>query len=45
MNANATDTIRAYLSDPSVLVTPKVMNIFREAGVTTFEWRPVAIEP
>lgn len=30
---------------PLVLVTPKVMNIFREAGVTTFEWRPVAIEP
>ncbi len=30
---------------PLVLVTPKVMNIFREAGVTTFDWRPVAIEP
>ncbi len=30
---------------PDVLVTPKVMNIFRDAGVTTFQWTPVAIEP
>lgn len=30
---------------PLVLVTPKVMNIFREAGVTTFKWTPVAIAP
>ncbi len=30
---------------PSVLVTPKVMNIFRDAGVTTFKWTPVAIAP
>jgi hypothetical protein len=29
---------------PSVLVTPKVMNIFREAGVKTFNWRPVSID-
>lgn len=29
---------------PRVLVTPKVMNIFREAGVKTFDWWPVAIE-
>ena len=29
---------------PSVLVTPKVMNIFREAGVKTFQWTPVGIE-
>ncbi|MBK9263211.1 MAG: hypothetical protein IPM54_25835 [Polyangiaceae bacterium] len=29
---------------PYVLVTPKVMNIFREAGVKTFEWTPVGIE-
>ncbi|MBK9260598.1 MAG: hypothetical protein IPM54_12340 [Polyangiaceae bacterium] len=29
---------------PYVLVTPKVMNIFREAGVKTFEWTPVTIE-
>jgi len=29
---------------PDVLVTPKVMNIFREAGVKTFDWRPVFID-
>jgi len=29
---------------PSVLVTPRVMNIFREAGVKTFDWIPVGIE-
>jgi len=29
---------------PYVLVTPKVMNIFRDAGVKTFEWTPVGIE-
>jgi len=31
-------------SNPDVLVTPRVMNIFREAGVKTFDWRPVGIE-
>ncbi len=29
---------------PSILVTPKVMNIFLEAGVKTFAWTPVDIE-
>lgn len=29
---------------PFVLVTPKVMNIFRDAGVKTFDWIPVDIE-
>jgi hypothetical protein len=29
---------------PYVLVTPKVMNIFREAKVKTFQWWPVGIE-
>ncbi len=29
---------------PSTLVTPKVMNIFRDAGVTTFEWAPMFLE-
>ena len=29
---------------PYALVTPKVMNIFRDAGVKTFEWTPVGIE-
>jgi hypothetical protein len=28
---------------PEVLVTPKVMDIFRRAGVDTFEWTPVGI--
>jgi hypothetical protein len=23
---------------------PKVMNIFREAGVTTFDWKPIFID-
>ena len=29
---------------PFILVTPKVMNIFRDAGVKTFEWTPVDVE-
>lgn len=29
---------------PDVLVTPKVMNIFRDAGVKPFIWTPVSIE-
>ncbi len=29
---------------PSTLVTPKVMNIFREAGVTTFKWTPLFLD-
>ncbi len=32
-------------SSPGILVTPKVMNIFRDAGVKTFRWTPVAIDP
>jgi hypothetical protein len=31
-------------SSPRVFVTPKVMNVFRDAGVTTFDWTPAAIE-
>lgn len=31
----------AEFSSPRILVTPKVMNIFREAGVETFQWYPV----
>jgi len=34
----------AKRSSPFVLVTPKVMNIFRDAGVKTFQWTPVGIE-
>lgn len=32
------------LSRPRILVTPKAMNIFREAGVKSLEWTPVGIE-
>jgi len=34
----------ALFAAPQVLVTPKVMNIFREAGVKTFEWTPVFVD-
>ena len=27
-----------------ILVTPKVMNIFRDAGVDTFLWHPVLVD-
>lgn len=30
---------------PGLLVTPKVMNIFREAGVKAFDWIPVNVAP
>jgi len=40
----ADQTHRLRRSHPRVLVTPKVMNIFREAGVKTFDWIPVGIE-
>lgn len=40
----AEDRFGAHRSNPSVLVTPKVMNIFRDAGVKTLGWRPVDIE-
>jgi hypothetical protein len=32
-------------SYPHLYVTPKVMNIFREAGVKSFDWRPVNVAP
>jgi hypothetical protein len=35
---------RARFSTPELLVTPKVMNIFREAGVKTFDWIPIFVE-
>ncbi|MBK9260605.1 MAG: hypothetical protein IPM54_12375 [Polyangiaceae bacterium] len=35
---------RSKFSSPHILVTPKVMNLFREARVKTFEWTPVSIE-
>jgi hypothetical protein len=33
----------ADFSHPRVLVTPKVMNLFREARVKTFKWTPVVL--
>jgi hypothetical protein len=40
----SSDPSMIKLPMPHTLVTPKVMNIFREAGVTTFEWTPIFIE-
>lgn len=38
------DPRKIRLPRPITLVTPKVMNIFRDAGVTTFEWTPIFVE-
>jgi len=38
------DLKKSRFSTPAILVTPKVMNIFREAGVTTFDWIPIFVE-
>jgi hypothetical protein len=35
---------QARFPSPYVLVTPKVMNIFREAGVKTFQWWPIWVD-
>jgi hypothetical protein len=35
----------AEFSVPQVIVTPKVLHIFREAGVKSFKWEPVDLEP
>lgn len=40
-NGNVRDS---QIPSPLVLVTPKVMNLFREARVKTFKWTPVGIE-
>jgi rRNA maturation protein Nop10 len=34
----------SYFSRPSMLVTPKVYRVFRDAGVTCFHWTPVRVE-
>ena len=34
----------SLLSNPWTLVTPKVRRVFRDAGVTEFEWLPVRVE-
>jgi hypothetical protein len=35
----------ADFSQPRILVTPKVMNIFRNAEVKSFKWSPVDVSP
>lgn len=40
----ADDKHRERRSRPRVLVTPKVVNIFRKAGVKTLKWIPVGVE-
>jgi hypothetical protein len=37
------NTRTADFSLPHILVTPKVMNLFREARVTTFKWTPLGV--
>ena len=34
----------ALFSYPWFLVTPKVMRVFRDAGVTSFDWLPIRVE-
>jgi hypothetical protein len=38
------DLRESLLSYPWTLVTPKVRRVFRDAGVTSFEWLPVRVE-
>ncbi len=34
----------SLLSSPWLLVTPKVRRVFRDAGVTSFDWLPIRVE-
>jgi hypothetical protein len=34
----------SFLSYPWMVVTPKIWRVFRDAGVTCYEWRPVRVE-
>jgi hypothetical protein len=38
------DFRESLLSYPWTLVTPKVRRVFRDAGITSFEWLPVRVE-
>jgi hypothetical protein len=38
------DLRESLLSYPWTLVTPKVRRVFRDAGITSFEWLPVRVE-
>ena len=39
-----TDFRESVLSRPWTLVTPRVYRIFREAGVTEFDWHPIRVD-
>ena len=38
------DLRESLLSYPWMLVTPKVRRVFRDAGITSFDWLPVRVE-
>jgi hypothetical protein len=38
------DPRESYLPVPKLLVTPKVMRVFRAAGVTELEWLPIWVD-
>jgi hypothetical protein len=38
------DLRESLLSSPWFLVTPKVMRVFRDAGVASFDWLPIRVE-
>ena len=35
----------SLLSYPWTLVSPKIMRVLRDAGVTSFDWLPIRVEP
>ena len=39
------DLRESLLSAPWLLVTPKIRRVFRDAGVTSFDWLPIRVEP
>ena len=38
------DLRESMLSHPWILITPKVQRVFRDAGVTEFDWLPIRVE-
>jgi hypothetical protein len=38
------DPRESWLPVPQLLVTPKVMRVFRSAGVTAFDWLPIRVD-
>ena len=41
LEPNLRDSLLSY---PWLLVTPKVRRVFRDAGVTSFDWLPIRVE-